>query len=178
MLRRCNNPNTKRYSIYGGRGITVCDEWQDFKTFKNWALSHGYGEDLTIDRKNNDAGYSPDNCRWITGASQANNRRDNRIVTYKGITDTLANLCRHFNLDYGLVNGRIQKGWSPIKAISTRDVYPITQRSHLITYNGVTRTQMEWTKALGFKKNTLSERIRTGWTIEKALTTPIRKRSS
>jgi len=174
MQRRCNDINNKRY---GGRGITVCEEFQDFKTFKNWALTHGYSAELTIDRRDNNAGYSPDNCRWITGFAQASNRSDNRIVTYKGVTDALVNICRRFNLDYALVNGRIQKGWSPIKAISTRgDVFPITSRSHLITFNGVTRTQMEWTKALGFKKNTLSERIRTGWSIEKALTTPIRKR--
>ncbi len=82
MIQRCTNPNRTEYKNYGGRGITVCDEWKnDFQTFYDWAMAHGYADNLTIDRKDNDKSYSPDNCRWSTMKEQQNNRRNNRIRT-------------------------------------------------------------------------------------------------
>lgn len=76
MKERCYKPYAPKYPLYGGRGITVCDEWlHNFSAFRDWALSNGYQNDLTLDRIDNDEGYNPDNCRWATFSEQNRNRR-------------------------------------------------------------------------------------------------------
>jgi hypothetical protein len=75
MKTRCLNPKASNYKWYGGRGITVCSEWLIFADFYSWALKNGYEESLELDRIDNDKGYCPENCRWITHKEQCNNRR-------------------------------------------------------------------------------------------------------
>jgi hypothetical protein len=89
LKNRTLNKNTKDYNDYGGRGITICEEWKnDFMSFYNWAMSNGYSEDLTIDRIDNDGGYCPENCRWTTKTIQARNTRiaKNNTSGYKGVS--------------------------------------------------------------------------------------------
>ena len=81
MKTRCHNPKTPCWKRYGGRGIKICDEWiNDFSAFRAWALVNGYKPGLTIDRKDNDGNYSPDNCQWLTLSENSKKvRMDERI---------------------------------------------------------------------------------------------------
>lgn len=79
MRSRCENPNATSYNDYGGRGISVCDEWHQFIYFYNWAISNGYSDELSIDRIDVDGNYCPANCRWATAKEQARNKRINKI---------------------------------------------------------------------------------------------------
>jgi hypothetical protein len=74
MRQRCSDPNCKSYPRYGGRGITICKEWEYFLVFEEWSILNGFLVHLSIDRINNNLGYSPDNCRWATKSTQAHNR--------------------------------------------------------------------------------------------------------
>lgn len=124
MRERCSNPNNDAYDNYGGRGITVCDEWNiDFTEFKQWAISNGYNEDSnsqTIDRIDVNRGYSPDNCRWISRKEQANNKRNSRYVTYEGKRVNIAELSEITGVPYFLLYKRIViRGWDVVRAVTT-----------------------------------------------------------
>ena len=84
MKARCKNPNHASYKYYGGKGVTVCEEWEKFLPFKEWALKNGYTDELTIDRIDNSKGYSPDNCRWIARSEQTKNQTSNVKLIYRG----------------------------------------------------------------------------------------------
>lgn len=88
MLYRCSNKNLKCYKNYGGRGITVCEEWKNYNTFKKWAIDNGYTDELTIDRINVNGNYCPENCRWVTMQVQCDNKRNSRFIYYKNLKHT------------------------------------------------------------------------------------------
>lgn len=111
MKYRCTNPKNKSYHYYGDRGITVCDEWlNNSKAFYTWALKHGYRNDLTIDRIDNNGNYCPENCRWITQKEQSNNTRRNKYVTIDGQTHTIAEWCDITGINYGTLKSRVKRG--------------------------------------------------------------------
>lgn len=121
MKTRCSCKSVTEYSHYGGKGITVCEEWKNsFEAFYNWSIANGYAENLSIDRIDNEKAYSPDNCRWADIATQANNKSNNRLITYKGKTQTLAQWSKELNINYAKLQARINKyHWDIEKALST-----------------------------------------------------------
>lgn len=119
MRQRCNNPNRSDYKRYGGRGITICDEWNDYNTFRDWALSNGYSDNLSIDRIDVNGNYEPSNCRWVDGIIQANNVRNNRIITFENSTYTMAEFARKIGISYPSLQHRLDRGWSIDKIAQT-----------------------------------------------------------
>lgn len=118
MKERCYNSKRKEYPNYGGRGICVCPEWHDSKSFIDWATKNGYSENLTLDRIDNDGDYCPGNCRWVNRKEQMNNRRNNHYIFYNGKKQTITQVAENNGLTYAQLHKRLKLGWSIEKAIS------------------------------------------------------------
>lgn len=113
IKKRCYNKNAYNYDNYGGRGISMCDEWiSDYNAFKQWALSNGYNENLSIDRVDVNGNYSPGNCRWVDRVAQANNRRSSHVVEMNGQIHTLAEWAKILNIPYKRLHKQFSKGVS------------------------------------------------------------------
>lgn len=111
MNKRCNNSSDAAYDRYGGRGINVCDAWKNsYEDFRDWSFSHGYSDDLSIDRINNDDGYFPENCRWVDGFTQMNNTRRSRYIEYNGLIHTIAEWARLFGVNRSTLRNHIILG--------------------------------------------------------------------
>lgn len=120
MKERCLSPGSHAYALYGGRGITVCDEWRNsFDAFRDWALTHGYSEDLSIDRIDVDGDYCPENCRWADAITQSNNTRCNHMLTYSGRTMSVSRWAVEIGISRGTLVSRLSAGWSVQQAIET-----------------------------------------------------------
>ena len=120
MKNRCYNQNDPYYECYGGRGITVCDEWKEsYENFSSWAICNGYNDTLTIERKNVDGNYCSENCTWATQRTQANNRRNNHYITYNGERHTIAEWEIILKLNTGTIKNRIKLGWDTDKIFNT-----------------------------------------------------------
>jgi hypothetical protein len=118
MVQRCTNPKNVNFHKYGGRGITVCDKWLTFEGFYA-DMGDRPTENHSIERIKNNGNYEPSNCKWATVQEQANNTRRNKIITYKGETNTIAMMARKYNLRYGQLYHRLRQGWSVDKSIET-----------------------------------------------------------
>lgn len=121
MKDRCCNKSNNQYKNYGERGITICEEWRkDFLSFYSWSMNNGYADNLTIDRIDNNKGYSPDNCRWSTMKEQQNNRRNNHKLTYNGKTQTLSEWADEIGVKQNTLLYRFKRGWTVDRALSKR----------------------------------------------------------
>lgn len=120
MKDRCYNRNNKRFSHYGGRGISVCDAWIDYKRFRDWALSHGYEVGLTLDRIDNDGNYCPENCRWASYKVQNNNFSRNRRITFRGKTHSISEWAEISGIHRNTLDHRLSAGWDVEDALCTK----------------------------------------------------------
>lgn len=120
MKRRCNDIKNIGYKLYGNRGIKVCDEWLNFENFYSWSINNGYKNDLSIDRIDNNKGYSPDNCRWVNMKIQQRNRRNNHYITINGETRCLKEWSEIYHRSVITIWYRINKlGWDEVRAVTT-----------------------------------------------------------
>ena len=130
MKSRCYSQSDRNFKRYGARGIEVCQEWQtDFLSFRGWALSNGYKDDLTVDRIDNNGPYSPSNCRWVDKAVQNNNRRSNAFIAYGGTTHTISEWAALTGIKPGTLAYRKSHGWSDDECIEV----PISQSNNQTT---------------------------------------------
>ena len=120
MKGRCYNERNSRYPNYGGRGITVCEEWRDsFEAFRDWAMANGYRDDLTIERKDVNGDYCPENCCWATQKEQQNNRSNNLMLTHNGKTQTITQWAKETGINEMALRSRIKKlNWTPERALN------------------------------------------------------------
>ena len=120
ILHRTGNENAIEYDRYGGRGIYICKEWKEsFEEFEKWALENGYTGKLTIDRMDNDKGYSPENCRWTDWKTQENNKSNVKKYEYKGELKTITELAEMADIRTDTLRERIKRGMDIQKAVET-----------------------------------------------------------
>ena len=111
MISRCYRKKCKSYKDYGGRGITICDEWlNDQDAFEKWCLENGWTKGLEIDRIDNEGNYTPQNCRFVTRRDNCNNRRTSRMITAFGETLSMANTARKYDIKYCDLQRLLDKG--------------------------------------------------------------------
>lgn len=180
MKKRCLNPNSVYYHNYGGRGITICDDWLEYAPFSEWAKANGYEKGLEIDRINNDDNYYPENCRFVTRSINGRNKRDNNVITAWSETKCLVEWsedprCR---VSADLIGERIKKGYSPEDAISIpqNGFYgkSVAWASVLIEAFGEFKRPPDWAQdpRCAVSYSTLRRRLQKGVLPEIALLTP------
>lgn len=119
MKWRCCNPNCEQYKNYGGRGITICAEWSNYAAFREWALTHGYADNLTIERIDVNGNYCPENCTFIPNEQQVLNRRPFKSKYFNGERVSIKQLCLEHGIDYSVVKARLTFGWDVNRALNT-----------------------------------------------------------
>lgn len=171
---RCNSKTNKDYKNYGGRGIKFCKEWEnDFPQFlKDMGLKPSSKHSL--DRIDVNGNYESKNCRWATAKEQCRNLRRNHVLEYNGRSKTIAEWAEETGINYTTIKERLKMGW-PIERTLTEKVKPQRKmrKGLLLTFQGESLTVTEWAKKIGMSNVGLHDRLNAGWSIEKALSTPV-----
>ena len=171
MRGRCYRESDTNYKYYGKLGITVCDEWKDFMSFYEWAISNGYQEGLTLDRINVNGNYEPSNCRWTTMTTQERNRSNNSLLTFNGESKCISEWAEITGIPRNVISARIHKcKWDVERALTT----PVGDTINTIMFDGKRGSCAYWEKITGIPANTISARLHRGWSVERALTQPMR----
>jgi hypothetical protein len=179
MIQRCYNPNCHQFKWYGGRGVRVCEAWRNFPNFRDWALSAGYADSLTIDRVRGDVGYDPGNCRWMTRIENTR-RAQTVIVNAFGESKPFSKWMQdeRCKATYNAFFKRVGRGWSVERAMATPIGGPGSGMAgrprKKITAWGKCMTAAEWLADPRCKAETetaIRGRISAGWDAERALTT-------
>lgn len=167
MRQRCNNPSSESFKWYGGRGIKVCDRWN--QSFECFLTDMGVcPPELSIERINNDGNYCPENCRWETRSVQARNTSRNRLVELRGETKCMMEWCEIYGLKFSTVNNRIKRGWKLDRVFA-----PLVHghRSQPIEHDGKSMMLTEWAKYLDVTYSSLHSRLNLmKWSVERAFT--------
>lgn len=168
MRSRCLNATNPRYANYGGRGITICPEWESFDAFLRDMGPRPTPEHSLDRHPDNDGPYAPWNCRWATDYEQSNNRSFNHTVEAFGRQQNLSQWALESPVDAGTIRHRILQGWTPEKAIITP---ANAELFHFIEFRGETLHLAEGARRAGISPGALKQRLKRGWSVERALTT-------
>lgn len=164
MKKRCYLKSSHNYKNYGARGIKVCDEWLDPDTFYKWSMENGYDDNLTLDRIDVNGNYESSNCRWVDVKTQQNNKRNNKYIIYNGVTKTMSEWAKYFDIDYTLLKSRLLSGWSFEKAIVTNN-----RSLGKFTVDGETNTARYFAKKYNVPVVTVYSRLKKGLNIKESL---------
>lgn len=175
MKSRCTYEKHPQYNRYGGRGITICDKWLIFENF--YDDMGDKPKTLSIERRDNNKGYYKENCYWGTKKQQQRNRECTLFVNWKGSHIALSEICEKLGINYQTAYARLADGMSIEKVLDTnkhsffRENNP---RNRYLTFRNETKRMIDWANQFGMKVSALSYRIRKGWDIKRALTTPVK----
>lgn len=146
MRTRCYNPNFPAYKYYGGKGIEICKEWDDFNTFYKWAMENGYDEHLTIDRINGNDDYKPENCRWITLADQQRNKDNNVVLYIDGEKLSMREASEKYNVPISVLQGRRFLGASDEDMVKPkkRDIQHLIRGEYMVLEEASVKYNIPW----------------------------------
>lgn len=168
IKQRCLDKNSVSYHNYGGRGVTICDRWrEDFAAFLA-DMGPAPSRRHTVEREDNDKGYEPGNCRWATRGEQSRNKRDNRLLTFKGKTQTVTDWAAELGINKSTLFHRLDGGWSAEQALTAAVGAP--GAAVMLTYDGRTMSLRDWARETGIPFQTLYYRaVKARWPAARVL---------
>ena len=172
MIDRCYNPDSRDFKDYGGRGIKVCNEWHELASFVAAMGPKSKGQ--SIDRLDENGNYEPGNCRWTDALGQGEHKRNNAIVTHRGVQRHVASVWREAGIKESTFYNRLNAGMTPDQATAL----PVRKRNATVVIDGSERTIAEWVRVAGVDPATMRNRVKAGIVGRALLAPPRTKKSS